>query len=68
MTTAILWAMHYFPGISYSTSLRPCIRYAPGPLSLRSNDVAEIIGMDDYEIGEFAYDYVCIQQDLGVER
>jgi ammonium transporter, Amt family len=59
--------MHYFPGISYSASEGFNIRYAPGPLSLRCNDEAEIVGIDDYEMGEFAYDYVGIEQDLGMK-
>lgn len=29
----------------------------PG-LSLRASEEAEIIGIDDHELGEFAYDYV----------
>ncbi|TFY56916.1 hypothetical protein EVJ58_g7346 [Rhodofomes roseus] len=41
MTTAILWAMHFIPG-----------------LRLRASEEAEILGIDDTEMGEFAYDYV----------
>ncbi|KAF8514011.1 ammonium transporter [Hysterangium stoloniferum] len=49
MTTIILWVMHFIPG-----------------LRLRlSNEEAEIIGIDDAEMGEFAYDYVGIDAELG---
>lgn len=41
VTTAILWAMHFVPG-----------------LRLRASEEAEILGIDDTEMGEFAYDYV----------
>lgn len=41
LTTAILWIMHFIPG-----------------LRLRSSEEAEILGIDDTEMGEFAYDYV----------
>ena len=34
----------------------------PG-LSLRASEEAEIIGIDDAEIGEFAYDYVERERD-----
>jgi ammonium transporter, Amt family len=67
MTTIILWVMHYFPAISFGGSSFMSIRYAPGPLSLRCNEEAEIVGIDDYEMGEFAYDYVGLEQDLGVK-
>ena len=36
----------------------------PG-LSLRVNEDAEILGIDDAEMGEFAYDYVGIEQEIG---
>ena len=48
MTTAILWVMHFIPG-----------------LRLRATEEAEIVGIDDAEMGEFAYDYVGIDADLG---
>jgi len=49
VTTIILWVMHYIPG-----------------LRIRLNDdEAEIIGMDDAEMGEFAYDYVGIEPEIG---
>ncbi|KAI4214585.1 MAG: hypothetical protein LQ351_003002 [Letrouitia transgressa] len=35
----------------------------PG-LSLRTSEEAEVIGMDDAEIGEFAYDYVELTRDV----
>ncbi|OCH88521.1 ammonium transporter [Obba rivulosa] len=41
VTTAILWVMHFIPG-----------------LRLRASEEAEILGIDDAEMGEFAYDYV----------
>jgi len=50
MTTAILWVMHYIPGCRLRLS----------------NEEAEIIGIDDAEMGEFAYDYVGIDAELGV--
>jgi len=53
MTTIILWVMHYIPGLR---------------LRLSSAE-SEIIGIDDAEMGEFAYDYVGIDAELGgVER
>jgi ammonium transporter, Amt family len=42
------------------------MHYIPG-LSLRCDDEAEIVGIDDYDMGEFAYDYVGLEQDLGVK-
>jgi len=51
VTTIICWVMHYIPG-----------------LSLRcDSEEAEIVGIDDYDMGEFAYDYVGLEQDLGVK-
>jgi Amt family ammonium transporter len=35
----------------------------PG-LSLRSSEEAEILGIDDAEIGEFAYDYVELTREV----
>lgn len=49
MTTVILWLMHYFPG---------------GYLELRCSEEAEIIGIDDAEMGEYAYDYVGLETEL----
>lgn len=34
-------------------------------LSLRANEEAEILGIDDAEMGEFAYDYVGLEQEIG---
>jgi Amt family ammonium transporter len=48
VTTAILWAMHFIPG-----------------LRLRCSEDVEIIGVDDGEMGEYAYDYVSIDTELG---
>jgi len=50
MTTIILWLMHYFPG---------------GSLRLRCDEETEIVGVDEAEMGEFAYDYVGIDTELG---
>ena len=41
------------------------MHFIPG-LSLRCSEEAEIVGIDDYDMGEFAYDYVGLEQDLGV--
>ncbi|KZP14471.1 Rh-like protein/ammonium transporter [Athelia psychrophila] len=49
MTTLILWAMHFFPG---------------GYLELRCSEESEIIGIDDAEMGEYAYDYVGLETEL----
>ncbi|TFK69353.1 ammonium transporter [Pluteus cervinus] len=48
VTTIILWAMHYIPG-----------------LRLRADQESEIVGLDESEMGEYAYDYVSLQQELG---
>jgi len=57
-------------GFSYSLVVTTIIlwvmHYIPG-LSLRCNEEAEIVGIDDYDMGEFAYDYVGLEQDLGVQ-
>jgi Amt family ammonium transporter len=34
-------------------------------LSLRTSEEAEILGIDDAEMGEFAYDYVGLEQEIG---
>jgi ammonium transporter, Amt family len=47
--TIILWVMHYIPGLRIRLS----------------SPEAEIIGIDDAEMGEFAYDYVGIDAELG---
>ena len=36
----------------------------PG-LSLRASEESEILGIDDAEMGEFAYDYVGLEQEIG---
>ena len=33
---------------------------------MRCDEDTEILGVDDAEMGEFAYDYVGLEQDLGV--
>jgi len=40
------------------------MHYIPG-LSLRASEQAEILGIDDAEMGEFAYDYVGLEQEIG---
>ena len=40
------------------------MHYIPG-LSLRVTEEAEILGIDDAEMGEFAYDYVGLEQEIG---
>ncbi|KAF5365383.1 hypothetical protein D9757_012117 [Collybiopsis confluens] len=50
MTTIILWLMHFFPG---------------GYLRMRGTEEAEIVGLDEYDMGEYAYDYVGLEQELG---
>ncbi|KAI5994898.1 ammonium transporter AmtB-like domain-containing protein [Pisolithus orientalis] len=49
VTTIILWAMHYVPG-----------------LRLRCDEETEIIGVDDAEMGEFAYDYVGLDTEIPI--
>lgn len=38
------------------------INYIPG-LKLRASEEAELLGMDDDQLGEFAYDYVEVRRD-----
>ncbi len=40
------------------------MHYIPG-LRLRASEEAEILGIDDAEMGEFAYDYVGLEQEIG---
>ncbi len=40
------------------------MHFIPG-LRLRVSEEVEILGIDDAEIGEFAYDYVGLEQELG---
>lgn len=55
-------------GLSYSfvatTIILWIMHYIPG-LSLRASEEVEILGLDDAEMGEFAYDYVGLEQELG---
>jgi len=51
VTTAILWIMHFIPG-----------------LRLRVLEEAEIVGIDDAEMGEYAYDYVALDSELGLNQ
>lgn len=39
------------------------MHFIPG-LSLRTSEEAEIVGIDDAEMGEFAYDYVGVDAEL----
>lgn len=57
-------------GMGYSfvmTTLILWIMHFIPYLSLRIPEEAEIVGIDDYEMGEYAYDYVGLEQDLGVK-
>jgi ammonium transporter, Amt family len=40
------------------------MHFIPG-LALRVDEESEILGIDDAEMGEFAYDYVGLEQELG---
>jgi len=55
-------------GLSYSfvvtTIILWVMHFIPG-LRLRVTEEAEIVGIDDAEMGEFAYDYVGIDADIG---
>lgn len=55
-------------GASYSfvvtTIILWVLHYIPG-CRLRASDEAEILGIDDAEMGEFAYDYVGLDQEPG---
>ncbi len=48
MTTIIVWVMHFIPGCRIALD----------------DPEKEILGMDDAEMGEFAYDYVSIEAEL----
>ena len=43
------------------------MHFIPG-LRMRCSEEAEIIGVDDAEMGEFAYDYVGIEAELGMRE
>lgn len=45
-----------------SAILAYAINYIPG-LQLRASEEAELLGMDDDQLGEFAYDYVEVRRD-----
>ncbi|KAF8630808.1 hypothetical protein AX15_002710 [Amanita polypyramis BW_CC] len=55
-------------GLSWSfvvtTIILWIMHYIPG-LRLRASEEAEILGIDDAEMGEFAYDYVGLEQEIG---
>ncbi len=40
------------------------MHFVPG-LRLRASEQAEILCIDDAEMGEFAYDYVGLEQEIG---
>ncbi len=40
------------------------MHFIPG-LRLRVTEEVEIVGIDDAEMGEFAYDYVGLEQEIG---
>lgn len=45
-----------------SAGIAYLINWVPG-LKLRASDEAELLGMDDDQLGEFAYDYVEVRRD-----
>jgi len=55
-------------GFAYSFVVTTIIvwvmHFIPG-LRLRASEEAEILGIDDAEMGEFAYDYVGLEQEIG---
>ena len=55
-------------GVSYSLVMTTIIlwimHFIPG-CRLRIDEESEIIGIDDAEMGEFAYDYVAVDAELG---
>ncbi|KAF8629378.1 hypothetical protein AX17_005674 [Amanita inopinata Kibby_2008] len=55
-------------GLGYSfvvtTIILWVMHFIPG-LRLRASEEAEILGIDDAEMGEFAYDYVGLEQEIG---
>jgi ammonium transporter, Amt family len=53
---AIVWSF------VISTLLAVIINHIPG-LKLRASEEAELLGMDDDQLGEFAYDYVEVRRD-----
>ncbi|TFY80971.1 hypothetical protein EWM64_g3045 [Hericium alpestre] len=57
-------------GIGYSficTTIILWVMHFIPYLSLRTTEEAEIVGIDDHEMGEFAYDYVGLEQELGIK-
>lgn len=42
------------------------MHFIPG-MELKASEEAEILGIDEAEMGEFAYDYVGIDSELGVK-
>lgn len=41
--------------------------HIPG-MSLRVSETAEVLGIDDSEIGEFAYEYVELTREMGIDH
>lgn len=37
-------------------------------LRLRASEEAELLGIDDAEMGEYAYDYVGLEQEIQIEH
>jgi len=60
-----------FSGLGYSfvvtTIILWVMHYIPG-LRLRATEEAEMLGIDDAYMGEFAYDYVALDSELGLEQ
>jgi Amt family ammonium transporter len=56
IVAASAWAFVVSALIAYA------INYVPG-LKLRASEEAELLGMDDDQLGEFAYDYVEVRRD-----
>ena len=45
-----------------SAGIAALINFVPG-LKLRASEEAELLGLDDDQLGEFAYDYVEVRRD-----
>ncbi|KAF8315314.1 ammonium transporter [Clavulina sp. PMI_390] len=58
-------------GLGYSFVMTTIIlwimHFIPG-LRLRCSEEAEMLGVDDAEMGEFAYDYVALDSELGLQQ
>ena len=49
---------------TFQTIILWAMHFVPG-LRLRASEQAEILGIDDADMGEFAYDYVGLEQEIG---